>query len=266
MIVFADSNTLMSLQYIGSSGWAMFLLPSTFDESSLDSLTLDNLFSSHLGVVDTTLAASVTSGLRFNHKSNSMPNRVCGRTESEPSNSKGPLFRVGVNAVSGGTLYPHEKFSLLMDNASTLTRTLSVDAPERVITYDLNTEASIDHLDFTSNRAYTVECFTDSWIPFELGTKCSKIRITLGSGSVSCNNLVVYTNDVSAVGVQEEAIGYGVLVHLGGTESELPMLLVDVGDWKKAGTALVNETLLPAAHYPSLMLLKMQAALLEVTQ
>lgn len=264
MIVFADGNTSLSLQTVAGPSWQLFLLPTTFDTATIETLTFDQLCASHIGVVAVSSAALPNKALKFVHVSKSMPNRVCGLPESEPFNAAGPLYRVGINKVSGGTLNDLEKIRLLMDNTESLLRTLAVDAPERVVTYDLNTVATIDRLDFTSNQPYTVECFTTAWVPFVLGTECSKIRITLGSGNVTCFNLAVYTNDASKVVANTDTIGFGVLVPYKVIAGTTPMLLVDVADWQSTGTARINEVVLPAAHGPSLLHLALKPVLLEV--
>lgn len=266
MIVFADGNTSLSLQNVAGPSWQLFLLPTTFDTASIETLTFDQLCASHLGVIAATSSLLTSKAIKFVHTAKSMPNRVCGRTEFEPSNDAGALYRVGINKVSGGTLSDLDKIRLLMDNSDSLLRTLAIDAPERVITYDLNTVATIDRIDFNSNQPYTVECFTTEWVPFVLGTECSKIRITLGSGNVTCYNLAAYTNDASKVEVNEDVVGFGVLVpsNVIAGVTTTPMLLVDVTGWQTEGNARLNTVEPPAAFCPSLLHLALKPVLLEV--
>lgn len=263
MILFADGNTANSLQSVVGPTWQIFLLPQTFDPLTIESLTLDSLIAQNIGVIAATSSIQANKSLKFVQTSISLPCPNIGREDSMPQDSTGPLYRVGVRGVSGVSLSDVDKLRLLLDNNSSYVVSLFPDDPRAVLTFDLSDSVAVNSIAFTSNKAYSVECFTTQWQPFVAGTVCSRIRVTLSASSTT-GNLKVYTRDSSKVDSSVKVAAYAALVSNKSQTLPTPIIILDVTDWRAAGTARVSNSDVLAASCPSLVHLELKPKLLEV--
>lgn len=264
MLVYANPNTANSIQLLAGSSWQIFFMPKTFDPETIETIDFKYLCANHVGVVNATSFLLPSRAIKFVHTNKAMPNLSIGLEETEPSDFTGSLYRVGVKDVVGTNLTDYDKMRLLFENNVAYSIALSSIDPGRVLEFELAKEVSVDQIVFQSNGTYSVECFTTSWVPFVAGTVCSKIRITLGYGSITTTSIKVYTHDELSVEENLAEIGFAVLVPNKLIAGDIPLMVVDVTDWRTTGTARINETIQAAAHCPTLSHLELLPILLEI--
>lgn len=266
MIVFADINTGTSLNTLIGPNWQIFLQPASFDPESIETLTLDSLLASHMGIIAASSSLLANKTIKFVHAAKSMPNPSVGQEENMPRDNGEYLYRVGIVGISAIDLTDLEKMRLLLNNNTQFSKTFTPLDPKAVFTVTLNTEVRVDKIAYTCNIPYTVECFTTEWVPFVAGTVCSAIRITLSvqtTSTVTSGNIVVYTKDASAIDITEDIASYAVLISNAAQTPPLPAMVVDVSNWDTEGTLMLNDNIVGAAQCPTLLNLALKPVLLE---
>lgn len=266
MLVFADPNTATSLNGLCGPNWQIFLQPASFNTENID-INLDSLLLSHLGVLAaSSTVVSATRAIKFAHKATSMPNPRIGREETLPIEDNLPLYRVGIIGISAIDLSDVDKMRLLFDNNTQFSKVFSVNDPKAVITLDLVDSVAVDKVQFSCSTSYSIECFTTEWIPFVVGTECSKLRITIATptnATVTASNIVVYTRDGTRVVEGDQEAVFAVIISNVAQTLPMPAIVVDVSNWNAVGTLKLNFNQVGAAQCPTLLNLSLKPVLLE---
>lgn len=239
MYVVETKNTAQSIESLGSS-WYMMLMDSALTDEELDTVTYDDLYARAVNTHRINCSV-VNNKAQFTFSKHLTPHKGVGVDYDYPTHDNTPVYRVGLADVTGSVSIPDNSRIALLTGGAPVT----IQGSSAIVEFTLSKPVPVDYVKYEGPNTVTISAYSGTWHEVGGGQVCTKVRLTLWSGtSMTVDSVQVFTKDAAYVDTGETAIAKAVILPLGTVPNVLgmnfPLIELDVSDWRTTGEVILN--------------------------